>query len=123
MLYFATNEGDGIPADPSEGYMIPADNFIGATPKTSTTTSLFFKPITEHTGTDGDNNDEVILTHLASTSESVGFRAVCQAIAELINAHPHNDGFTVVADHAANSNVGVFASPHITGVTGITLST
>ena len=87
-LYFAeavVETGDDLS---SEALCVPASSYIGADPGSGTTTLRF-----KNAMGDSSSIHKVILTHTAGNN-----KAVMKGIMNIINAGPHNGGFTVVTD-------------------------
>jgi len=98
-LYFS--DGDGADAT-GDAAMWPASRFIGVDPTSATTTTIYFEG---QTGV-GDSLDKVVLTHLNSATvlddqaDINGHKAkeIANAVAALLNAHPHGGVMHTVAD-------------------------
>ena len=102
-LYFSDADGADATGDAA---MWPASRFIGVDPVSATTTDVYFEG---QTGV-GDGVDKVRLTHLNSATvlddqaDLKGHKCqqIANAIASLLNAHPHGGRMFTVVDLTEN---------------------
>ena len=93
MLYFA--EGGGANAS-TEAACYPASSFTGVAPITTTTTRIYFESPINDVDSGGGAGDYIEVTH-ANTTATTGHRCqiIAKAMAEAVNAGPHNHGVMV----------------------------
>ena len=114
-LYFSDADGADATGDAA---MWPASRVIGVDPVSATTTDIYFEG---QTGV-GDGVDKVRLTHLNSATvlddqaDLKGHKCqqIANAIASLLNAHPHGGRMFTVVD--LTENVTASGMPTISAV-------
>jgi len=95
-VYFGESTADGT----GTAQMYPAENFRGIDSASSTTAKLYFKPVVnlEANTTDGDNNDEVLVTFPnTGTAGNLNFQQICEIIAGAMRGNI-SGSMTVIAD-------------------------
>ena len=90
---------------------------MGIDSASATTAKLYFKPVVNlaANATDGDNNDEVLVTFPdTGTSGNLNFAQICEIICGAINGSKPSGAMTVIADELN----GTYISP-LTGTVEI----
>ena len=115
MLYFCSGAADDTGAD-EEIIMVPVENVSHW--EVSGTASLdcyFTTAVAQEGGTQTATDRSKV--RLVVTAGSGNMKSVLRSITQLVNSHPHSDGFLVVADDE-NS---VYCNPLITACNAITI--
>ena len=113
MLYFCSGAADDTGAD-EEIIMVPVENVSHWEVSGTTSLDCWFKTGVSQTA-DNDGDITNIRVRLTVTAAGGNMKKVLQSITQLVNSHPHSDGFLVVADDE-NS---VYCNSLITAVNSI----
>ena len=117
MNYVYFSEGTVGGAGTAAAY--PAGNFMGFESASSTTGKIYFKPIVnlQYTNTEGDNNEEILVTFPdTTTTGNLNFAQISEIVCGAINGSKPSGSMTVIADEA-NGN---YIAP-LTGTVTITV--
>ena len=111
MLYFCSGSADDTGSD-EEIIMVPVENISHFEVAGTAALDIWFKA-----GQEGTLANDYTKVNLVVTAGAGNMKTVLQSITQLINSHPHSDGFLVVADDE-NS---VYCNPLITACNAITV--